>query len=247
MKRLVALLALVATQAGAADISFTACPIYRDTDAGKKSGCWLADDPGSGVRYDVSPSPTKPDWNRAVLVEGIASKTPGDPCGGVVLDPVRVSVLNAPCPRHMLLAEGYKGRPFVLPRRNVRPLSEARIAPPAPYAATTFHLFYDVNSSFLTYQLSDWLFDRAITWIRAARPKRIVVTGYAVTGRTDVPESRTIARERADKVAGALELMGIARTQIAVRTGFDPKAIDLEGTDGLVEPSRRRVDIATEF
>ena len=25
--------------------TFIACPVYRDTDAGRKSGCWLADDP----------------------------------------------------------------------------------------------------------------------------------------------------------------------------------------------------------
>src|SRR5581483_9393417 len=77
--------------APAAELRFVTCPIYRDTDAGRKSGCWLADSPEDGRRYDVTPSPTKPDWNYAVLVEGRPSAHQTDVCGGVVLDPVRVS------------------------------------------------------------------------------------------------------------------------------------------------------------
>ena len=62
---------MMSTACAAAElVRFVACPVYRDTDAGKKSGCWLADDPATGRRYDVSQSPTKPDWNFEVLVEG---------------------------------------------------------------------------------------------------------------------------------------------------------------------------------
>ena len=74
-------------------VRFVTCPVYRDTDNGRKSGCWLASDPASGIRYDVTAAPTKPDWNHAILVEGFVAKAAGDPCGGVVLEPARVSVL----------------------------------------------------------------------------------------------------------------------------------------------------------
>ncbi len=118
---------------------FVACPVYRDADSGKKSGCWLADDRATGMRYDVSQSPYKPDWNRAVLVEGRVASGAGDPCGGTVLDPVRSSILPDACPRHMLPAEGFPGRKFVLPARNVEPMAAPRPAPPGPYAERDFH------------------------------------------------------------------------------------------------------------
>ena len=71
MIRLALLLSLAAASSDVAHVSFVACPIYRDTNDGRKSGCWLVDEPSTGVRYDVTAAPTKPDWNHAVLVEGI--------------------------------------------------------------------------------------------------------------------------------------------------------------------------------
>lgn len=32
---------------------FITCPIYRDTDAGRKSGCWLVDEGVSGQRFST--------------------------------------------------------------------------------------------------------------------------------------------------------------------------------------------------
>ena len=84
---LAAPLSAQAQQAGEL-VRFIACPVYRDTDSGRKSGCWLADDRESGIRYDVSQSPYKPDWNREVLVEGRVSADPPTPCGATVLEPV---------------------------------------------------------------------------------------------------------------------------------------------------------------
>ena len=60
-------------------LSFVACPIYRDTDAGRKSGCWLADDPNHGQRYDITFGPVKPQVGRAVLVEGVTTSEASDP------------------------------------------------------------------------------------------------------------------------------------------------------------------------
>ena len=108
-------------------VSFVSCPIYRDTDAGKKSGCWLSDDPETVRRYDISKATNKPDWNFAVLVEGKLSDDQDNACGGAVLDPVRVSVLrDTTCTRFMLPEEDYPGRPFVLPKTNTTPLSVER-------------------------------------------------------------------------------------------------------------------------
>jgi hypothetical protein len=96
MKRLIALAAFLApASAMAAEtgalVHFVACPRYRDTDAGRKSGCWLADDGATGAHYDVTASPHKPDWNFAIMVEGRVSADTSNPCGGIMLDPVRTS------------------------------------------------------------------------------------------------------------------------------------------------------------
>lgn len=254
MKALVALIALgVGAQAGAQEtVRFITCPVYRDADSGKKSGCWLADDRDSGRRYDVSLSPSKPDWNHEALIEGRVTSGGTDRCGGVVLDAVRTSILPGECVRHMLPAEGFPGRKYVLPPRNIKPLSVPRAVPPGPYTPRTFHLFYDFDQAFLIYQYDDYLLDEAITWLRAARPRAIVVTGYAaavptiVSGRS-LAEDSTIARTRAERVAEALVRLGVDRKRITVATRLDPAPVDVPEADGLAEASRRRVDMAALF
>jgi outer membrane protein OmpA-like peptidoglycan-associated protein len=242
------LLAAAPGLAQAAELRFVACPIYRDTDAGKKSGCWLADDPQDGRRYDVTPSPTKPDWNYAVLVEGRASSDQADVCGGVVLDPVRVSILPERCVRAMLPAEGYPGRRFVLPERNVRPLYEARKPFPQPYAQKTFEIPFEFGRSFIVYQLSDYLIDQAVAYAVATRAAKVEITGWAATtpvtvsGRTLV-EPAALARTRAEVAAQWMTSLGVSASHLSVRWRTGAQPIDMPGSDGLSEPSRRRVDI----
>lgn len=228
-------------------VRFIACPIYRDVDAGRKSGCWLADDAEAGVRFDIGQAPTKPDWNHEVLVEGRVSDKP-DTCGGVMLDPVRVSVLPGACTRHMLPPEEFKGRPFVLPPRNVRPASVPRPVPEAPFVEKTFHLLFDWNRDFIVYQLDDYLLDQAVAYMRGVKPKRIVVTGYAATkpasvsGRV-IAEDPAVAKRRATMVAEALVRMGADPASIQTRTRTGAEPVDAPGADGLSETSRRRVEI----
>lgn len=230
-----------------ADVRFIACPILRDVDAGRKSGCWLADDPATGVRYDVGSAPTKPDWNHEILVEGHISQKP-DSCGGVVLEPVRVSVLPGACTRHALPAEDFKGRPFVLPDRVVRPMSVSRPAPQPPFTEQTFSLLFDWNRDFLVYQLDDYYIDQAITYIRGVKPKRIVITGYGATtpaivsGRS-LAEDTHIAKRRAEKIADALTRLGVDPTTIETKWKNAADASPAPGADGVAEASRRRVDI----
>lgn len=251
MKALVSL-ALLALTGQQETVRFVTCPIYRDTDSGRKSGCWLAEDRATGIRYDVSLAPSKPDWNREVLAEGVVKAGSEDLCGGVTLDAVRTSVLPGACTRQMLPAEGYKGHRYVLPRRNVSPLSAARLVPPGPYAARTFRLYFDFDQAFLIYQYDDYLLDEAMTWIRAARPKAITVTGFAATQPVEVSgrriaENPVIAKERAERVAEAFVRLGIDRRTIKVRTDLKPGPTDDPEADGLSDASRRRVEITTAF
>lgn len=248
MIRSIALLALLAADTGT-ELRYIACPIYRDTDNGRKSGCWLADDPASGVRYDVTAAPTKPDWNRAVLVEGIPSRDGGDPCGGTVLEPVRVSVLDQPCTRFMLAAEGYAGRRFALPQRNVRPLYEARKRPEAPFVEGRFTIPFDFGSTFVTYQISDYYLDATINYALDVAPARITVTGVADVGGAAVSgqrlvESASLARERAERVRDALVMRGVPARSITVRTATKGAPYVAGAFDGLAAPAGRRVDVS---
>ena len=256
MRRFAALVCLVAPWWSACAqaqevIRFVTCPIYRDADSGKKSGCWLADDRASAIRYDVSPAPYKPDWNHAVLVEGKVAAGGANPCGGVVLDPVRTSVLAEPCPRHMLPAEGFPGRKFVLPARNIAPVAVVRPAVSGPFAARTFTLFFEFDRDFVTYQYGDYLLDQAAQWIAAAKPKKLVVTGYAATNPetfSDVTlaERPEVAQERAEKVAESLRRLfpGMA---IETRRELHAKPVDHPDADGLPGQSQRRAEIRAVF
>jgi outer membrane protein OmpA-like peptidoglycan-associated protein len=68
----------VAATPPAASVTFVACPVYRDTDNGRKSGCWLATDPATGIRYDVTQSRSKPQMGREILVEGLLATSTND-------------------------------------------------------------------------------------------------------------------------------------------------------------------------
>jgi outer membrane protein OmpA-like peptidoglycan-associated protein len=149
----------------------------------------------------------------------------------------------------MLPAEGFPGRKFVLPERHVSPLYDPAPPPAGPYTARSFHLLFDFNQAFLIYQYDDYFLDQMIAWIRAAKPRAITVTGYAATAPSEVSgrviaEDPAIARVRAEKVTDALVRLGVDKGIITTRWEVDAKPVDVPEADGLVEPSRRRVDIA---
>ena len=235
----------------AAQVRFIACPVYRDTDFGKKSGCWLATDPATGIRYDVSQSPYKPDWNYAVLVEGLPLVKSEEPCGAPVLDPVRTSRLASTCTRHMLPAEGYPGRKFVLPPRNIQPLAIARPAPDGPFTERTFTIFFEFDRDFMTYQYGDYLIDQAAHWINAARPKKVIITGYAATeaevvSGQSIAERPEVALERAEAVAETLRRL---MPNLVIETRAESKAMPINhpDADGLPSQSQRRAEIRAVF
>ena len=257
MKTIAALLMIAAPVAAGAQetgalVSYVACPVYRDADSGRKSGCWLADDPASGARWDVSLSPHKPDWNFAVLVEGRVTAAAPDACGARVLDPVRTSRLyDVPCTRHMLPAEGYPGRRYKLGGRYIDPLSVPRKVPPGPYAERVFPIYFEFGTDFLIYQYDDYLLDQAETWIKAARPRKLIVTGFAATTPRTVSghvlaEPAALALQRAEPIAESLRRLipGLpveTRAETAAQETAEPAA------DGIPAQSQRRVEIRALF
>ena len=258
LRTLSAALALGAGVAAAAEeLRFVTCPIYRDTNLhdsdeshhGRRTGCWLVDDPATGIRYEVNESWSKPDWKYGVLVEGVVDEDMPDVCGGVTLNPVFTSILyDRTCPRHSLPAEGYTGRNPTFSKRYVMPLSVARDLPPEPYRTTTFSPVFEFDSAFVIWNLSDYALDLAIAFIKAAEPSKVVVTGWAATQEVEVSgvklaERPEVAQERADGIVESMIRMGVAEELIEVHARTNAAPSDTPYADGLIEPSRRRVDI----
>lgn len=239
--------------------TFIGCPVYRDTDHGLKSGCWLVIDNSTGVRYDISLGRMKPQIGHEALVEGrLKDARAADTgslehtaCGGVVLSPVVVSPLATRCTAFVLPAEGFPGRRFVLDLKDVLPPADVvEKLPPPPYVARTWHIEFTFDSDFLEYQYSEVILDRISRYIRAGHPRRVEVTGYAVTQPRVVSGERMaeipqLARERAQMVALALRRLGVPRAMLEVKWRFNPPP--LAEASGLASASRRRVDISLSY
>ena len=251
MKAAALLIALLPLSSLAETVTFVACPIYRDTDAGRKSGCWLADDAKSGVRYDVTEALIKPLLGREVLVEGVIKNRDTQSCGGVILEPVSVSVLESECKAHLIPSEGYPSRRFILPAKTLQPASVPRVPPPPPYTTREFSMYFELHGDFLLYQHSEVIIDEAATYIKAAKPKRIVVTGYADTQGFDasgqrIRESMDIARGRAAMLTEALLRLGVDERLIVQRASGDAPD-DAMTQQGLKHAAKRRATLRIEI
>lgn len=245
----IATVAVAADTARAADaVQFIACPVYRDTDAGRKSGCWIATDVASGLRYDVGDSPSKPILGRQILVEGAVSGG-ADICGGIVLNPVRVSVLEQRCAEALIPAEGYPSKPSVLPKDFLKPVEVPRAMPQAPFERSTFTLYFDFGDQRLVYQSVETTIERAMLYAVASKARRVTVTGHAdrlgftVAGQR-LREPPGLARERALTTAEALRRLGVPDTTL--KTAWNERPAATLRQDGMADASKRRVEIVVE-
>lgn len=226
-------------------VRYVACPVYRDTDAGRKSGCWLATDPATGVRHDLSDSPSKPLIGRLVLVEGVPT-TQRDVCGGLLLQPVRVSVLDRACAAVLIPAEGHPSKPSVTPRDILQPLSVPRPALQPPFQRSEFHILFDHGDDRLLYQSAELPLERASLLALASNAREVLVTGHADTEGVDASgerlrESLSLARARAEMAAEALRRLGVGADRLRVQWQGTPAP--LHGAGAMAEPSRRRVTV----
>jgi outer membrane protein OmpA-like peptidoglycan-associated protein len=225
-------------------VSFVACPIYRDADAGRKSGCWLADETSSGVRYDVSLGTAKPQLGREVLIEGVIAEG-ANACGGIVLQPVRTSTLRSTCSGAIIPAEGFPGRRYVsdLPQQLAQTWVVRDELQP-PFSEQRYSIVFDFDTSFLNYQYSEVILDRAARYALASKARSVRVTGYAATRGINVSgqilrEPPALARERAEMVTEALLRLDVPGHSIALKWRGDAQPLE----QPLREASKRRVDI----
>lgn len=253
MTRILALLFLGSTVALAdapqSTVTFIGCPVYRDTDAGRKSGCWLAEDPATGIRYDVTDGPTKPQVGKLSLFEGIVTQEP-DTCGGIVLRPVRQAVLEGQtCPPAIIPAEQFPGRPFILPADVLKPTWEPRELPKPPYTTQQFNIVFDYGNDFVIYQYAELILEKVSLYVKAANPKAVVITAHAATEPYEVSgqvlrEPASLAQARADMIAEALYRLGVDRKLMKLETNLKPKVLTgLGAPTPTPESSKRRVTI----
>jgi hypothetical protein len=216
--------------------NFVACPIVRDTAS---VPCWLAEYDGElyflTLQTDVS-APVTPPWlGHRVLVEGTAARERPRICGGIVLEPVVLSVfaeLDASCNTAVLPAEDRYNLTFEPPRPpgpSAGRLAFAGAAPPPPAEPPrTFALHYDFDGLIVFRHASELtaIFDAA----RARGARSIAITGHRgsvlLSNGTTLVEKPTIARRRAEQVAELLRGAGLVDIEYRVTSHDEAGAGD---------------------
>ena len=229
--------------------NFVSCPIVRDTAT---VPCWLSEHDGElyylGIQTDVSADFDPPFLGHDVLVEGVVSDQPRI-CGGIVLDPVRVSPLaefNANC-NTILPAEDRFTVPFA-PRPPgpsggrlafERPPREAEVLLP-PYEPREFLLHYDFDMLIMgrhAARLGDIL-----EYAEAIDATRITIVGYSgatlLSNGQTMTEDGALAEKRAREVSRLLSQAGLHEVSFSIDTAtLEPSP------DGIDDWMSRRVSV----
>ena len=236
---------LAAEEAPAERRNFVACPIVRDTAS---VPCWLAEYDGElyflTLQTDVS-APVTPPWlGHRVLVEGTVAGDRPRICGGVVLEPVVLSVLpelDASC-NTLLPAEERYNLTFEPPRppgpsagRLAFAGGDPAAAAPAPSPEQRFTLRYDFDGLIVFRHAG------ALTTIleaaRARGARRVAITAHRgsvlLSDGTTLVEKPTIARRRAEQLAELLRGAGLTDVDYRVRWHDEPQAADGAGDAAL--------------
>ena len=220
----------------AARRQFVACPIVRDT---RTQPCWLAEYEGElyylgqqgGVANDFYP----PQLGHEALVEGVVGQ--GRVCGGIPLQPVKVSVLRelTPACRTMLPAEDNVEAPPPVPSPRGSAPSWVKVEGPGDVT-----LYFDFDSDFLSLHVTN-----ALTAIAGqvgpdedlGRRGDRVHRGDASLKRETAGRTQHDGRDRARKVADILIGLGVFAGRITVKPARSLPA------DGVNDPWNRRVDV----
>jgi len=214
-----------------------ACPIVRDT---KTQPCWLAEYEGElyylgqqgGVANDFYP----PQLGHLALVEGAVGQ--GRVCGGIPLQPVKVSVLRelTPACRTMLPAEdGIEAPPPIPAPRSPAP---SWVKVDGPGAVT---LYFDFDNDFFSLHVTVALTDLA-KHVAQFKESRVEVTGFrAATRLTNgqvMTEREGMGSIRARKAADTLAGLGVPARVITVNAPSQAQP-----ADRVNDPWNRRVEI----
>jgi hypothetical protein len=239
---------LAAQQAPAERRNFVSCPIVRDTAS---VPCWLAEYDGElyflTLQTDVS-APVTPPWlGHRVLVEGTLAHDRPRICGGVVLEPVVLSVLpelDASC-NTLLPAEERYNLTFEPPRPpgpSAGRLAFAGGAAPSLPAAPPrgFTLRYDFDGLVVFRHAGE--LTAVLDAARQHGARSVTITGYRgavlLSNGAMLTEQTSLARRRAEQVAALLRGAGL--TDVEYRVDWHDEA---EAADGEDDAALRRVTV----
>jgi acylphosphatase len=241
-----------ATAAAAAtearELAFVSCPIMRDT---RQVPCWLAEYDGElyylGIQTDVSAPFMPPSLGHKVLVEGKANPDRPRICGGIVIEPVVLSVLpeiDDSC-RTILPSDDRYQLPFTAPRPPGP--SAGRLAfdsgrpprmemPQPPYKVQSFTVKYDFDGT-VTF-MSPRQVQPIYNYADRSEAKRIEITGYRAAVKlsdgTVLAEAENIAKRRAQEMEHLLRGAGLTKAKYEVRWKDEPE---------IGGPEKRRVEV----
>lgn len=175
-------------------------------------------------------------WATRFSVEGTVST--GRVCGGIPLQPVKVSVFKelTPACNTMLPAEDGIDAPPPIPAPRGPAPSWVKIVSPGDVT-----LYFDFDDDFFSYHLTVALTNLA-THITQTKASHVEIVGYrAATRLSDgqlLTERAQLGAVRARKVADTLAGLGVSKTILAINA--PEKA---ERADGVNDPWNRRVEI----
>jgi hypothetical protein len=229
---LVAAIAGVACTAQAAGtrnpLPLVACPIVQDTPS---VPCWIVEAGGEtyylGIQSDVSAPFNPPALGHKVLVEGAVKKDAPRICGGLVVEPVTVSILPELSPEcgQLRVADPRYTLPFEPPRPpgpSSGQLAYTYAPPPAPPAPPYLPKDFTVSYEFegMVNFKTPRVLEPVLRYAQLVKATRIEVRGYRGATRlangSVLAEHAGIAQARADEIAGMLRGAGVDRARYTV-------------------------------
>jgi hypothetical protein len=222
--------------------NFVSCPIVRDTAS---VPCWLAEYEGElyflTLQTDVS-APVTPPWlGHRVLVEGTVSNEPRI-CGGIVLKPVTLSVLDRDASCNTILPAEDRYNLTFEPPRPPGP-SKGRLAfdnAPAPRAPSSSPAAPSTREFVISYSFDglvafnhSGVLTQILQFARTTNAREIEIVGHrgAVrlsNGQTMVEEA-AIGKKRAEQVA--MLLQGANLTAPTYKVTWRDEAAAASGVD----------------
>jgi hypothetical protein len=220
-------------------VSFVTCPIFRDAAA----QCWLAEYHGDLFYIGRLMLAAPPQLLHKLLIEGEVTAEPRS-CGGVVIQPIHISVLpeidrscdsvlndNGDRPTEPSLGD--------LPPEVLNLIGEPLPPPPAPYSDKDFVVPFSFGSAFLALN-SQQVVENAAKYAIASKAKHIEITGFAARSKLDdgstMVEDAALADKRASDVSIAMAGIGVNRSLIKI----NPRSLILKA-DGIHDADNRHV------
>ena len=214
--------------------NFVACPIIRDS---KTMPCWLAEYEGElyylGQQGRTSSAFYPPQLKHEVLVEGTVK--PGERiCGGIVLEPLAISVmpeLSLNCNTLLPAEDGLEPPPPPpLPKNE-----------PLPDSTRSFTILFDFDSDYLTLHKTR-IVGEAVRIAKIIKLKEIQILAYRastlLSNGQKMLEKENVAAKRAEKVFEIFMGLGFPKERVKLTIKSAP-----EPCDGLHDPEKRRVRI----